>query len=334
MGLTTYLNPDVIKDGDISASKISAISKSITWSGLKTLRDGSKLIPGMQYRITDYQCTTIQENTRSANHQFDIIVTADSESVLNEEARAIQHTGDEYFANSDLNAWKIWYCLDNDTTRFAWADSTNGKGVIYRMIDEWNNDIPYDFKNIQFKHPNDTTTYPHYYYTFASDNVENNTDCSLDIANKCYSNTIMEYINENIRSLNRIVFIGAMCYSNSFAENCFNNSFDAMCVDNSFGPECSSNRIGQYCMNNSFDCLCLSNSIGIDCHNNIFGFTCGENTLGNSCSFNIVPIRMSNLFSLFLSRFKNSFSALSLYSLSRSDTHLNCDNLSIGFLMS
>ena len=89
MGLTTYLNPDVIKDGDISASKISAISKSITWSGLKTLRDGSKLIPGMQYRITDYQCTTIQENTRSANHQFDIIVTADSEGVLNEEARAI-----------------------------------------------------------------------------------------------------------------------------------------------------------------------------------------------------------------------------------------------------
>ena len=24
-------------------------------------------------------------------------------------------------------------------------------GVIYRMIDEWNNDCPYDFKNIQFK---------------------------------------------------------------------------------------------------------------------------------------------------------------------------------------
>ena len=27
----------------------------------------------------------------------------------------------------------------------------NGKGVIYRMIDEHNNDCPYDFKNIQFK---------------------------------------------------------------------------------------------------------------------------------------------------------------------------------------
>ena len=25
-----------------------------------------------------------------------------------------------------------------------------GKGVIYRMIDEWNNDVPYDFKNIMY----------------------------------------------------------------------------------------------------------------------------------------------------------------------------------------
>ena len=40
--------------------------------------------------------------------------------------------------------------MDNDTNRFVWADDT-GRGVIYRMIDEYNNDCPYDFKNIQFK---------------------------------------------------------------------------------------------------------------------------------------------------------------------------------------
>lgn len=40
--------------------------------------------------------------------------------------------------------------MDNDTNRFAWADDT-GRGVIYRMIDEWNNDCPYDFKNILFR---------------------------------------------------------------------------------------------------------------------------------------------------------------------------------------
>lgn len=91
----------------------------VTYSELVTLRDNSQLIPGQQYRITDYVTTTSQTDTISAGHQFDIIVTADSENTLNEKARAIQHEGDIYFADSDLNAWEIWYCLDNDTNRFA-----------------------------------------------------------------------------------------------------------------------------------------------------------------------------------------------------------------------
>ena len=125
----------------------------LTYSELKTLRDSSCLIPGQQYRITDYITTTTQENTISAGHQFDIIVTADSDNTLNEIARACLHNGDTYFsdAGANLEAWQIWYCLDNDTERFAWADTNNGKGVIYRMIDAWGNDLPYDFKNIKFK---------------------------------------------------------------------------------------------------------------------------------------------------------------------------------------
>ena len=108
---------------------------NVTYSELKSLRNNGQLYPGRQYRITDYVTTTTQENTVSAGHQFDIIVTADSENTLNEVARATPHEGDTYFATSDLNAWEIWYCLDNDTDKFAWADE-NGKGVIYRMIDE------------------------------------------------------------------------------------------------------------------------------------------------------------------------------------------------------
>ena len=138
----------VVPSGD---EAIDALVQPITWGDLKAKRDVGGLIPGMQYRITDYTCTTVTSGTRSAGHQFDIIVRADSENKLNEEASAIQHEGDTYFTNNNLSAWKIWYSLDNDTTRFAWADSTNGKGVIYRMIDEWNNDVPYDFKNIMFK---------------------------------------------------------------------------------------------------------------------------------------------------------------------------------------
>lgn len=68
---------------------------SITYTDLKALRNEGKLVAGQQYRITDYHCTTTQENTKSADHQFDIIVTADDENTLNENARAVQREGSE-----------------------------------------------------------------------------------------------------------------------------------------------------------------------------------------------------------------------------------------------
>ena len=157
---STPSDPDYIENlqleiGEIPSDYHKVINSEqvikISWSDLKSKRDNGELIPGMQYRITDYVTTTIQAYTQSAGHPFDVIVTADSTDVLNENARAIQHNGDEYFINSNLVAWQLWYCLDNDTNRFSWADSTNGKGVIYRMIDEYDNECPYDFKNIQFK---------------------------------------------------------------------------------------------------------------------------------------------------------------------------------------
>lgn len=280
-----------------------------TYNELKTLRDNSQLVPGSFYRITDYNCTTTQENTKSAGHQFDIVLLAISENKLAEESWAMEHPTDvydvictdniiikcyyytyydeeekinlvnvdtllgnsgypedyegiinhetktitppvdsatllnslsqenltyNYFQNSNLSAWKVWYCLDNDKSRFAWADDSvdedvdsfitisndpgiiyyykssvpggkhlwessgdaavytdsetpenrdtvynyqkrtgysaigevtsytpahegtglpNGRGVIYRLIDEWMNDVGYDFKNIQFVRP-------------------------------------------------------------------------------------------------------------------------------------------------------------------------------------
>ena len=265
---------------------------SITYTDLKTLRDNAQLVPGQQYRITDYTCTTTQENTRAVGHAFDIIVTADDASTINEVARAVKHDGDTYFAGCDLNAWKIWYCLDNDTTRFAWADSANGKGVIYRMIDEFDNDIPYDFKNIQFKHPNDTTTYPYYYYTFASGNVEDNTDCSLNIACVCYSNTIKntilhgENINETPMILNQIIFIGTVCVSNTFGYDCNSNSFGEFCGYNTFGNSFSGNTFGDGCLGNTFGNDGESNIFGYGYADNTFGNRCSDNSFGNSCSGN------------------------------------------------
>lgn len=298
----------------------------VTWQELKNKRDAGELTPGSLYRITDYQCTTTQENTRSAGHQFDIVLLALSENKLAEEGWAMMHdtpiydvilddgtykcyyitvlngtvpkfikvddtryaideatlaeitideatktiTFDEgwseedfvysengytynYFQNSNLSAWKVWYCLDNDTSRFAWADNRtsiittdgqasfpafrkedadfthpktgvdffgwhdelnnvvlfttstspsegelvyddagvsisgvtisnynpnpNGRGVIYRLIDEWNNDVPYDFKNIMLSVGTGKDAYG---YLFSRSNYIGDEDYSIN----------------------------------------------------------------------------------------------------------------------------------------------------------
>lgn len=135
----------------------------ITYDALKTLRDDGKLTPGMQYRIIDYE-TIITGSYNLSNfgmsgylhnagvpesHPFDVIVIADDESHLNENARAALREGDDYFASNAIGAWKLKYCLDNDQQTYAWAN-VNGKGVIFWMEDEFNNQVGYDFKNIRF----------------------------------------------------------------------------------------------------------------------------------------------------------------------------------------
>lgn len=125
--------------------------KSVTYAELVALATEGKLVAGRKYRITDYVATTTEEGSMSANHPFDIVVTALDNNNLGTQASALPHEGDTYFANVSMSEWQIWYSIDNDTTRWGWADSTNGKGVIYRMIDEFNNDVGYDFKGIVFK---------------------------------------------------------------------------------------------------------------------------------------------------------------------------------------
>jgi len=137
----------------------SAKLTETTYSDLKDLRDNGNLVPGMYYRITDYVTKingTIRSNgmylhyAKSAEHPYDIIVCADSSSTLNENAWAIQHQGDTYFNYANLAAWELKYTLDNDASKYAWADTANGKGVVYYMKDEWNNEAWYDFKNAMF----------------------------------------------------------------------------------------------------------------------------------------------------------------------------------------
>lgn len=448
---------------DNALSDIKA-QTSVTYSELVSLRNNAELIPGMFYRITDYQCTTTQENTQAADHRFDIIVQALSESTLSENASADYHyekalvetgvtlkdsvingpeelvegavvmryyeyidfsgpsaegldpnykaddvfiaydylennqgitvpvlyktdvneaanspeefggpdyddvfyyigvvtidgteytkwrkihstespwdgegqiymytdvvtnpgteTGeinvrDAYFADCNLPAWELKYSLDNDTTKFAWADTENGKGVIYWMKDEWNNECPYDFKNIMFKRPISLENgYPEYddsngtdtwLYTFTAYDVDNNEylDASIitgrdaidDSTQQCYGNKIEIWRADTERGLlrgwlNDIVFINYFsinddfyfyCYLNIFGDNCYVNTFGDKCYNNTFGSGCDFNIFGGDCTNNTFGSNCTNNIFGNQCHNNTFGNTCWHNTFGYNC---------------------------------------------------
>lgn len=256
---------------------------NITYENLKRLRDNSQLVVGCFYRIIDYVTTTIQEATQSAGHQFDIIVRALDENTLDEEAKAIQSEGDEYFANNNLTGWQVWYTLDNDTSRYAWADE-NGKGVIYRLIDENSNDLPYDFKNIQMLDANnseDTT----YYYTFDNKGVDHSLNGSL-----CFNNEINKYI-DGTQRINRIIFkcSNAEVSTNFFDFECYNNTLGS-CDHMKFGRECYGNvfdGLNHLCTfdtkfrNNRVGSETQSIQVGQGASNNVFAANIYYSSFGN-----------------------------------------------------
>lgn len=444
-----------------------------TWQELKDKRDNGKLIPGSLYRITDYQCTTTQENTQSAGHQFDIVLLALSEDKLAEEGWAMMNEsnvydvtfendgiskkcwvyitrnfhgnvvfcdsllgcedficitsndGDpeqqgaliydettktarvvnqslsdfeyncdsnltyNYFQNSNLSAWKVWYCLDNDKSRFAWAmdiqpasvtmsdgrsedsfirtpegDANNkycwlrddqsfafwtdsdtpqngdsiyntngeiisncsivsytpsqeGRGVIYRLIDEWNNDIKYDFKNIQFNRTitdgqydeNGTETWCYtlnvWYDDMCQDAsiVGNTLPNDEGFVNGVYDNKFgyATAYNLYIEGVNTFAFalgnnvvlsvnegeyygIYSNVIGNDFYNNTIGNKFQSNTIRNFFG----SNTIGIYFNNNTIGNDFISNTIGDNFYSNMIGNNFGNNEIRETFFYNMI----------------------------------------------
>ena len=296
-------------------------AESIAYTSLKTLRDNSGLVPGKWYRITDYTCTTTQTDTQSAGNLFDIILCADDINQLNENAYATHHSGDTYFTNSKVEAWKLKYCIDNDNTRFGWADTTNGKGVIYYMKDEFNNECPYDFKNIQMKFYKITavTTVPanlnntysiskklgtstntitsgctvdetdfEWRYTFDLFTANSHKDYSLNVygTNKpkmCVSNSILPvYGEENAFGDNAV---SKLQYLNHISFR--NTANDSECNYNTFGDKCFNISFGNSCHHNKFGGYAFYDTFASSCYYNQFGDVFYNNLFGNGCMLNV-----------------------------------------------
>lgn len=133
----------------LDANTIKVITP-ISYDDLVTKVNNKELQPGQKYRIIDYSFTTTQSASGSSNKPFDIIVTATSNNTLSENAKAIKRENSTYYNDLNLESWDIKYTIYNNTTLYKWANQTNGKGVIYYMKDEFNNEAGYDFQNALF----------------------------------------------------------------------------------------------------------------------------------------------------------------------------------------
>ena len=105
---------------------------NITYDELKSLRDSSKLIPGMQYRITDYEFTTLNPQLKAKPSTFDIIVTADDDHTLNENARAVRR--DILQVVTKLNVIDIdgeYAGMVDDFDYYEYEDVMEIDGVVY-----------------------------------------------------------------------------------------------------------------------------------------------------------------------------------------------------------
>ena len=184
-----------------------------------------------------------------------------------------------------------------------------GQGTILWMKDEFDNECPYDFKNVQFKRyyttdnlgrdgldgkymvadPNnvadklvveDTEDYI-WAYTFSSDNSGGDqTDYSLG-GHSVYGNVFKPYG----ELLPNNVMFGEYNYANSFGYNCFYNSWGNYCSYNSWGNSCNSNSWGNDCYYNSWGNNCFSNSWGNNCFSNSWGNGCNNNSWGNEVTY-------------------------------------------------
>ncbi len=268
---------EVVNNSGGGGSAITDLMTSVTYSELKALRDSSSLVPGMQYHIYDYVTTVGDASLSSAMHPFGIIVTANSPSELDENARICKVENDEYYTN--LDAYEIKYCIDNDSSRFGWADP-DGTGVIYYMKDDNRNEAYYDFTNILFDNK----------YTFDY----NGTDARLNVSANIHDNVIGPHYGGYASagsqqtyyalSPNNIVFEGLMNYSNTFGNDCYDmkfsnqtifNIFDGAVWDCSFGTTTVYNHFGSYITGSIFPAKLATSDI---CSNILYVNVSGTTT--------------------------------------------------------
>ena len=294
----------------------------IKYETLLSIKRCGLLDPSVRYRIIDYVATTTQDNTQTAGHQFDLLLTPISNDELSADAKAMLHFGDEYFKYCDLSAWVIKYDIENDKSKYEWADSKNGKGVIYFMRDEFGNEAPYDFKNIMFRRWGvngdnnsvvlygnvDRETLHSYideidygrqemYYTFSTLRYDNQVLDPTENKSETYTHVwVLDMTVEPFKSpFDKFEIMRDRCQDNvikpcRLRNGCLTLNDNVMIGFISYWEKHDENGkvkvVTQRITSNRFEYNCIGNTLCGSCENNRFGTNSHYNTLYNNSCFN------------------------------------------------
>ena len=295
-------------------------SESVTYEEFVDKIVNGELSAGRLYRITDY-VTVVGglDDVTSAGHPFDLIVLATGISTYSKECWAAhaEREGTRYFDNCDLSKWKVWWDAD-PYSKYEWvSNAPDHKGVIYRLIDENNNDLPYDFKNILINGE----------YTLSLKTYDGLSDASVntdsDRAYRAYDITPMHDITmegryaewegrwkfpynivRNYDALGisdgcyygytcRNIFMGSGCHNNVI-EDGYNIHLGKFCCENNI---LGSDGYGGFAYNITLGDQCFENKIGTGgdgSGGDICDITLGDNCVHNTIEDWVYNITMTN----------------------------------------
>lgn len=172
-----------INNGIISAEGASAAPIYGTYAEIKNLYQTDKLIDGGWYVITDYEAT-VDEYYRNRD-EFPV------STPNNYKLEIVLHFINGTFSPDTIaihpadipEIFEIKYDFFNSDYTHRWADTNNGKGVIFYMKDRHNNELNYDFKNIGYNIDD------HFYYTFSSNSGSDLSTYNYGVRNVKISST-------------------------------------------------------------------------------------------------------------------------------------------------
>ena len=266
----------------------------IEYAELKELAVGKKLNMLSTYIITDYLpvlSSTYSQTAQSTDKsKFALMLIANTNSTFFHECLAVDLAKDNQSNLSIANVrnLKILYDFNNDESKYDWIDKSGGKGVIYRMVDEYGNDCPYDFYNIMFKFSGT------YYYTFSE--ISNYTDvnfCENTFTN-CHIEPlykIVPVVENHIKT--RMAMTLPQNYISKIGQDLLYDIHDIYIKGTSNKIKVDTKADGSACKCNNIEIQ--SDGVNIDTRNGSQAADCENISIGTGCTFSDATISGSNI---------------------------------------